>query len=54
MFTINSAPADFWTPVGPTGYQMSSQILTPTDTPDMIPTGHFSPWSKYLFSSKTP
>ena len=33
MFTITSAPASLWTAMGPTGYQISSQIFTPTPYP---------------------
>ena len=43
MLTIISAPAARWTTVGPTGYQMSSQMLTPTDAPLIRYTGQVSP-----------
>ena len=40
MLTTSSAPASRCTVVGPTSYQMSSQMFTPTRTPPMVKTGH--------------
>ena len=39
MLMMTSAPACAWSRVGPSGYQMSSQMLTPTSTPAITNTG---------------